>query len=204
MHVRSTVTTTALALGLAGLAAAAPATYDIDPAHSAAEFSVRHLMISNVKGQISQIKGTLVYDPQNPEATRIEAALDTNTIDTREPKRDAHLKSPDFFDVAKYPAITFKSTHVWKANGAIQVKGDLTIRGVAHEVVLSVEGPTPEQKDPWGNARIGATATTKVNRKDWGLTWNQALEGGGVVVGDDVVITIDLEAVKHKPAGTGN
>jgi len=201
MNVRSNVTSNALALafGLASLAAAAPATYDIDPAHSAAQFSVRHLMISNVKGEISQIKGTVVYDPENLAATTIEASLDTTTINTREPKRDGHLKSPDFFDVAKFPAITFKSKQVSKANGVIQVKGDLTIRGVTKEVVLTVDGPTPEQKDPWGNARIGASATTKINRADWGLTWNKALEGGGVMVGDEVTITLDLEAVKHKP-----
>lgn len=202
MSISSTVTRSALAiaLGLSGLcgAAAAPSTYDIDPAHSAAQFSVRHLMISNVKGEISHVTGTLVYDPQDLAATRIEATLDTNTIDTREPKRDAHLKSPDFFDAAKFPAIAFKSSKVWKANGAIQVKGALTIRGVTRDVVLTVDGPTAEQKDPWGNTRIGATATTKVNRKDWGLVWNQALESGGVMVGDDVTITIDLEAVKRR------
>lgn len=191
-----------IALGLAGIggSARAQSTYDIDTAHSAAQFSVRHLMISNVKGEFTRLTGVIVYNPTNPAASKVEATIDATTINTREPKRDAHLKSPDFFDTAKFPTLSFKSKQVVKSGGGLQVKGDLTLHGVTHEVVLAVDGPTPEQKDPWGNARIGATATTKINRKDFGLTWNQALEAGGVMVGDEVTITIDLEAVKRKPA----
>jgi polyisoprenoid-binding protein YceI len=145
-----------------------------------------------------------VYDPKNPAASKIDATIDVNTINTREPKRDAHLKSADFFDTAKYPTMAFHSKNAWKSGNRIQVKGDLTMHGVTREVVLDVEGPTVETKDPWGNLRIGATATAKINRKDWGLTWNQALDNGGVLVGDDVVITLDIEAVKAAPAAQTN
>lgn len=190
----------ALALGAA---AHAQSTYDIDSAHSAAQFSVRHLMISNVKGEFTKVTGTVLWNPANPAAGKVEATIDVGTISTREPKRDAHLKSPDFFDAARFPSITFKSRQVSKSASGFQVKGDLTIHGVTREVVLDVEGPTPEQKDPWGNTRIGATASARINRKDFGLGWNQALETGGVMVGDEVAITIDLEAVKRK-SGPGS
>jgi len=136
------------------------------------------------------------YDDKNPAAIRIEAVIDAASINTGEPKRDEHLKSPDFFDVAKFPNITFRSKSARKTAGGLAVTGDLTIHGVTREVVLNVEGPTPEVKDPWGNIRRGATATTKINRKDFGLTWNAVLETGGVVVGDEVSITIDVEAVR--------
>jgi polyisoprenoid-binding protein YceI len=189
----------AFALVLAATASA-QSTYDIDSAHSSAQFSVRHLMISNVRGEFNKVTGTVVYDAANPAASKVDASIDVSTINTREPKRDAHLKSPDFFDAAKYPTMTFKSTQVRKTGGGLEVKGNLTLHGVTREVVLAVEGPTPEQKDPWGNLRVGATASTKINRKDFGLTWNQALETGGVMVGDEIAITIDLEAVKRKPA----
>ena len=181
---------------LAAGAFAAPATYDIDPSHSAAHFSVRHLMISTVKGEFSKVAGTVVYDPSNLAASRIEATIDANSINTREAKRDAHLKSADFFDTAKYPTLTFKSKQFQRAGNKVQIKGDLTMHGVTREVVLDVDGPTAEVKDPWGNVRLGASATTKVNRKDWGLGWNQALEAGGVAVGEEVTITLDIEAVR--------
>jgi polyisoprenoid-binding protein YceI len=192
----------ALAFGLLAVSGSAQAAnlYEIDPSHSSAQFSVRHLMISNVKGEFSKVKGTVVYDPNNLADSKIEAVIDANSINTREEKRDAHLKSPDFLDTAKHPALTFKSKQLWKANNKIQAKGDLTIRGITREVVLDIDGPTPAQKDPWGNLRIGATATTRFNRKDWGLTWNQALESGGVVVGDEVSITLDIEAIQKAPA----
>jgi polyisoprenoid-binding protein YceI len=172
-------------------------TYEIDSAHSGAHFSVRHLMISNVKGEFSKVTGTVVFDPQNPAATRIEATIAADTINTRDATRDAHLKSADFFETEKYPAITFKSTQVVQENGTLQVKGDLTMHGVTREVVLDVDGPTPEVKDPWGNIRVGATASAKINRKNWGLGWNAALETGGVVVGEEVKITLDIEAVRN-------
>lgn len=178
---------------------AAPATYDIDASHSSAQFSVRHLMVSNVKGQFSKVTGTVQYDPQNVGASKIDASIDVSTIDTREPKRDGHLKSPDFFDVQKFPTMRFVSKRVMPASpGKLKLLGDLTIHGVTREVTLDVEGPTPEIKDPWGGLRAGASASTKINRKDFGLTWNQALEAGGVAVGDEVLINLDVELVKKK------
>lgn len=185
-----------LALVLAAAPAALAQSYTIDGAHSKAQFSVRHMMVSNVRGEFTKMKGTIDYDEKNPAAIRIEATIDAASINTGEPKRDEHLKSPDFFDVAKYPAITFRSRSARKTAGGLAVTGDLTIHGVTKEVVLQVEGPSPEVRDPWGNLRRGATAATKINRKDFGLTWNAALETGGVVVGEEVAITIDVEAMR--------
>lgn len=188
--------------GLFALAGAAfsQTVYDIDAAHSAARFSVRHMMVSNVRGEFAKLSGSVVYDPAKPDATTIDATIDAASINTNNEKRDAHLKSPDFFDAAKFPTLTFKSNRAWKAGGVLQVEGSLTMHGVTRGVVLRIDGPTPEQKDPMGNTRIGATATTKVNRKDYGLAWNKVLESGGVVVGEEVAITIDVEAVKYKTA----
>ena len=200
MKAQNLIAAIALTAALAG-SAAAQSTYEIDSAHSSAQFSVRHLMISNVKGEFTNVKGTVVYDPNNLGASRVDAVIDVNTINTREAKRDAHLKSPDFFDVVKYPTLAFKSKQLWKKDGKLQMKGDLTMHGVTREAIFDIDGPTSEIKDPWGNTRFGATATAKINRKDWGLTWNQALEAGGVAVGDEVTITLDIEAVK-KPAPT--
>ncbi|HET7101918.1 MAG TPA: YceI family protein [Terriglobia bacterium] len=170
-------------------------TWNIDPVHSNAQFSVRHLMISNVKGEFTGISGWILFDPQKPETLSAEATIDVSTINTREQERDNHLKSPDFFHVEEYPTLTFKSKRAEKSSGGLKVAGDLTIRGVTREVTLDVEGPTPPTKDPWGSIRVGASATTKINRKDFGLTWNQALETGGVLVGDEVKITIDVQLV---------
>jgi polyisoprenoid-binding protein YceI len=183
------------------LALAAPAlaetVWDIDPAHTSAQFSIRHMMISNVRGQFSKVSGTVRGEPTDPTHAQVEATIDTTSIDTREPKRDEHLKSPDFFDVAKYPTMTFKSKKIEKTGEArYKVTGDLTLHGVTREVVLDVEGPTPPMKDPRGSLRAGAEATTKIDRKDFGLTWSKTLDGGGVMVGDEVAITIDVEAVK--------
>jgi len=173
-------------------------TYQIDSAHSAAHFSVRHMMISNVRGDFTKVSGTLLLDADNPANSAVEALIDAASINTREAQRDAHLKSADFFDVEKYPEMAFRSKSVEAAgDGELRVKGDLTIHGVTREVTLTVEGPTPEAKDPWGNQRIGATATTKINRKDFGLVWNVALEAGGVLVGEDIKISIDLEAIRQ-------
>jgi polyisoprenoid-binding protein YceI len=188
----------ALALSLSAMAA--PAEYQLDSAHSSAQFSVRHMMISTVKGEFTKLSGTVVYDPSNLAASKIDAVIDATTVNTREVKRDAHLKSPDFFDTAKFPTLAFKSTEFRRNNGKLQVKGNLTMRGVTREVVLDVDGPTSEIKDPWGNARFGATASAKINRKDWGLTWNQALEAGAMLVGEEVTITLDIEAVRPLPA----
>jgi polyisoprenoid-binding protein YceI len=173
-------------------------TYQIDSAHSAAHFSVRHMMISNVRGDFTKVSGTLLLDPENAANSAVEALIDAASINTREAQRDAHLKSADFFDVEKYAEMAFRSKSVEAAgDGELRVKGDLTIHGVTREVTLTVEGPTPEAKDPWGNQRIGATATTKINRKDFGLVWNVALEAGGLLVGEDIKISIDLEAIRQ-------
>lgn len=174
--------------------------YTIDPAHSSAQFSVRHMMISNVKGEFGKISGTIVYDPNNLKDSKIEAVIDVNSINTREPDRDVHLKSPDFFDAARFPNLTFRSSEFRKDGEGLEVHGELTIREVTRPVVLSVEEPPDEAKDPWGNLRIGASAATKLNRKDWGLVWNQVLETGGVMVGNEVKITLDIEAIKNAAA----
>lgn len=175
--------------------------WEIDSAHSSAQFSVRHLMIANVKGEFSKVSGRAHLDDQNLQHSAVEAAVDVGTISTREADRDAHLKSPDFFDAAKFPTMQFKSKRVVRSSGeSLKLIGDLTIRGVTREVTFEVEGPTPAVKDPWGKLRRGVSATTKINRKDFGLTWNAALETGGVLVGDEVGITLDIELVEQVAA----
>jgi polyisoprenoid-binding protein YceI len=172
-------------------------TWKIDPAHTVAEFKVKHMMIANVKGTIKGITGDLTEHSTDASLSFIEATLDVSTLNTGEPQRDAHLKSADFLDLEKYPTITFKSTQVErKGEDEYAITGDLTIHGVTRPVTLSVEGPTPPQKDPWGNVRIGLEAKTKIDRKDFGLTWNTALETGGILVGDTVHITIEAELIK--------
>lgn len=175
----------------------ATTTWNIDPVHSVAEFKVKHMMISNVKGQFTAVKGVLALDETALTNSGIEASFDAASINTRDPQRDAHLKSPDFFDVEKFPTLSFKSTRISRvADGELAVAGDLTIHGVTRKVVFTVEGPTAPAKDPWGNTRVGLSATTKVNRKDFGLTWNATLETGGILVGDEVTITLDIQFVK--------
>ena len=172
-------------------------TYNIDPAHSSAQFSVRHMMISNVRGGFGGVKGTVVYDPENPSESSIEVEIDAATINTLDTQRDAHLKSADFLDVEHYPVITYKSRKVEPAGSdEWKVTSDLTIHGVTREVVLQVEGPSDETKDPWGNIRMGASARTKIKRSDFGLTWNAALETGGFLVGDDLKIELEVSLIK--------
>jgi polyisoprenoid-binding protein YceI len=172
-------------------------TWNIDPAHAAAEFKVRHMMISNVKGTIKGITGTLTEHATDASLHSVDATIDVSTLNTGEPQRDAHLKSADFLELEKYPTIAFKSTKVvHKGEAEYAVTGDLTIHGVTKPVTLAIEGPTPQHKDPWGNTRIGLSATTKINRKDFGLNWNAALETGGLLVGEDVHITLELEFIK--------
>jgi polyisoprenoid-binding protein YceI len=172
-------------------------TWQVDPVHSSAQFKVKHLMISNVKGEFASIKGALHLDNSDVTRSTIEARIDAASINTRDPQRDAHLKSPDFFDVERFPVIAFKSSSVSKkSEGAYAVTGDLTIHGVTRKVTLDVEAPSAPQKDPWGGTRIGLEATAKINRKDFGLTWNATLETGGFMVGDEVVIILDLQFVK--------
>jgi polyisoprenoid-binding protein YceI len=172
-------------------------TWNLDPVHSVAEFKVRHMMISNVKGQFTGISGVLHFDEADIANSRVEATIAASSINTRDPQRDAHLKSADFFDVEKFPALSFVSTRVQPAgDGELKVEGDLTIHGVTRKVTFQVEGPTPAAKDPWGNTRLGLSATAKINRKDFGLTWNAALETGGILVGDEVTLTLDVQFVK--------
>jgi polyisoprenoid-binding protein YceI len=174
--------------------------YDIDPAHSGAHFSVRHMMISNVKGEFTKVSGTVAFNPDNPAESHVEATIDAASVRTRDEQRDAHLKSADFFDVATYPEIRFVSKSVAAhGEGEYVVKGDLTIHGVTREVALQVEGPTPQVKDPWGNMRAGVAATAKINRKDFGLGWNVALETGGLLVGEQISITLEMELI-HRAA----
>jgi polyisoprenoid-binding protein YceI len=171
--------------------------WNIDPVHSVAEFKVKHMMITNVKGRFKDVKGTLAFDPADVTKSKITAEINAASIDTHDADRDTHLKSADFLDVEKFPTLTFTSTRITKAGaGELKVDGDLTIHGVTRPVVFEVEGPSEPGKDPWGNTRIGWSATTKINRKDYGLTWNAALEAGGFLVGDQVTITLDVEAVK--------
>jgi len=155
------------------------------------------MMIAKVHGGFEKISGTLVYDANDVTKSSVNVTLDTASINTHEPQRDAHLKSPDFFDVEKYPTITFKSTRVEKDGSDLKVIGDLTIHGVTRSVTLEVETPSAEMKDPWGNIKLGTSATTKIKRKDFGLTWNAALEAGGFLVGDDVSINLDIQFVKQ-------
>jgi len=155
------------------------------------------MMISNVKGQFTRVKGALALKATDLTNSHVEASIEAVSINTRDAQRDAHLKSADFFDVERLPTLSFKSTRITRAgHGELALAGDLTIRGVTRNVVFAVEGPTPPAKDPWGNTRLGLAATTRINRKDFGLTWNAALETGGILVGDEVTITLDVQFVK--------
>jgi len=184
----------ALAAPVAGLA---QSTWNLDPAHSHASFTIRHLVISNVRGDFQKLSGSVKLDEKDVTKSSVEATLETASIDTRVADRDTHLRSPDFFDVAKYPVITFKSTKVEKAGpGKLKVTGDLTMKGVTKQVTLAVDGPTAEVKDPWGNTRRGLAASTTLDRRDFGLTWGKVIEAGPVV-GDEVKIEIEGELIKQ-------
>ena len=172
-------------------------TWKLDPVHSGAEFKVKHMMISNVKGQFTGISGVLTLDGNDIAGSRVAGTIDASSINTREAQRDAHLKSADFFDVDRFPTLAFRSTQVTRTgDDELAVTGELTIRGVTRQATFQVEGPTTAEKDPWGNTRVGLTATTRINRKEFGLTWNTALETGGILVGEDITITLDLEFVQ--------
>src|ERR1700756_2532371 len=175
----------------------ATSTWNIDPVHSVAEFKVKHMMISNVKGQFTAVQGKLTHSEKLVTESHVEVTIDAASVNTRDPQRDAHLKSADFFDVEKFPTLSFKSTRISQVgDGELSMAGDLTWHGVTRPVVFTVEGPTAPGKDPWGNTRMGASATTKINRKDFGLTWNAALETGGILVGEEVTITLDVQFIK--------
>lgn len=171
--------------------------WKIDTAHTQIQFSVRHMMISNVRGRFENVTGTVDFDDQNPARSKVEVQIEAASISTREPQRDAHLRSPDFLNAEAYPYLTFKSKRVKKlGDGRGEIIGDLTIRDVTREVALDVEY-SGQAKNPWGNVSAGFSAQTTINRKDWGLNWNKTLETGGWLVGDDVTINIDLEIVKQ-------
>jgi polyisoprenoid-binding protein YceI len=188
-----------IGLALPSAASAQSVTWTIDPGHSAATFQVRHMIVANVKGEFGGPVGTASFDPKDLSTLRVDATLDARTINTRNQDRDKDLKSDLFFDVAKYPRITFKSKSVTvEGPGKLKVLGDLTIKGVTKPVTLDVEGPTQEIKDIWGSRRIGATATTTINRRDFNIVYNRMLEGGGAVVGDQVSISLDIELTKNQ------
>lgn len=189
-----------LLAGAALVVAALPATaqtWKIDSAHSSATFAVKHMMVSNVHGRFGKVEGTVVYDGKNVAAAQVDTTIDATTITTDNEKRDAHLKSPDFFDAAGFPTITFKSKRVEAVvGGKFKLIGDLTMRGKTKEVVLDAEGPTAPV-NAQGSERIGVTATTTLNRQDYGVSWSRTMDGGGYVVGDDVKVTIELELIKQ-------
>lgn len=189
-----------IAVAMVAPALASAATWQIDPMHSQAQFQVRHMMVSTVRGQLGKVTGTVQYDGKDLKTASVDATIDVTGIDTGQPKRDEDLKSPNFFDVQKYPTITFKSTRIeiGPKKGQLKMTGDLTMHGVTKEVTLDVDGPSPPVKDMRpGMMRTGASATGRLRRKDFGLTWNRALEGGGAVVGDEVILTIDVELVSN-------
>jgi polyisoprenoid-binding protein YceI len=174
------------------------ATYNVDTSHSEIGFSVRHMMFAKVRGQFKTWKANLAYDPANPAKSRVVVEIDTGSVDTREEKRDGHLRSGDFFDSERFPKMTFASKHIEAASaGRYKVTGDLTIRDATHEVTLDVE-QTGSGKDPWGNDRLGFTARASISREKWGLKWNQALETGGVLVSDKVEIEVEAQVVQGK------
>lgn len=189
----------AFAAVLAVPSLAAATEYEIHPTNSSALFSVKHMMVSNVRGSFSKVTGTANIDEKDITKSSVEAVIDAATVNTNDAKRDEHLRGNEFFDVAKFPTLTFKSTKVEKSGDGLKLMGNLTIHGVTKPVVLEAEGFTVEAKDPYGNIKRGGTATTKVNRKDFGLTWNAALETGGVAVGEQISITLEIELVKKQP-----
>jgi polyisoprenoid-binding protein YceI len=173
-------------------------TWKIDPLHSAAHFSVRHMMISTVRGEFGGVNGTIVWDPKNPAKTRITATIDCTTLNTGTPKRDEEMKGPEFFDVKKYPTMKFQSIKVDSAGeGKLKISGNLTINAITKLVVLDVEGPMGPVKDSRGREKIGANASTKINRKDYAITWNEIMETGGFALADEVTISLDIEMIRQ-------
>jgi polyisoprenoid-binding protein YceI len=196
---------TALAATLSLPAAATTSNWQIDPNHSSAQFAVRHLGLSTVRGAFTKVNGSIQFDDKDVTKSSVDVTIDAASVDTRVEGRDKDLRSDHFFEVEKYPTLTFKSTKVEQVEvGKLKVTGDLTIHGVTKQVVLDVEGPTAAVKDPWGNQRAAASATTKINRQDFGVKWNAKMDNGGWVVGDDVAITIDVEMVQKGAPKSGN
>ena len=188
----------ALATATSPVLRAQTVTWRIDPSHSSAQFSVRHMMISTVRGQFGGVKGTVVHDPKNPAASTVEATIDETTVNTGQTKRDNDLKSPEFFDMKRYPEMKFKSTSVETAGpGKMKVTGDLTINATTRPVVLDVDGPTPAIRDPQGREKVGINATTKISRKEFGILYNPVMESGGVTVSDEVSIVLEIELFRN-------
>ncbi len=184
-------------LTLAIPAIAGAATYQLDPVHSSIQFKIRHLTVSNVTGTFTKFKGSATMDGEDPATLKVDVTIEAASVDTGNEKRDQHLRTPDFLDVAKYPAITFVSKKVVKGDpGKLKITGDLTIHGVTREITVDLEGPTSEVKDPWGGFRRGATGTTRIDRRDFGITWNTALDSGGLLVGNEVTIYVEVEWVR--------
>lgn len=182
-----------------GAAAETTATYEIDSAHSSAGFAVTHMLVTKVRGTLGKVTGTVVIDEADPTKSTVEATIDVAGIDTRDAKRDEHLRADDFFDVANHPTITFRSKSVEKVSDSQwKATGDLTIRGNTKEVVLDVEGTPTPVTDPWGNTKLGGAATTRIDRQDFGVSWSKTLDAGGLVVGNEVDVTIDIQLVKKK------
>ncbi|WP_437683397.1 YceI family protein [Sorangium sp. So ce131] len=173
------------------------ARWTIDASHTTVSFSVRHMMISNVRGEFAGVAGEVTYDPRRPEASKVSVTIDVASIHTRDDKRDAHLRSADFFDVEAYPTMTFVAKSALRRGDGLEILGDLTIRGVSREVTLAVSEISGEHADPWGNRRLGATAATKIRRSDFGMNFNAILETGGVLVGDEIAIHLDVELIKQ-------
>lgn len=173
------------------------ASYTVDPSHTRVGFSVAHMMVSTVRGEFGTVAGTVEWDPANVAATKVDAKVTVTSVDTRDAKRDDHLRSPDFFDIAKFPEATFKSKSVKNITATtFDLVGDLTIHGVTKEVTFTVNKLPAERKDPWGNLKTGTRATTVINRKDFGMVWNKDLDGGGYIVGDEVSLELDVELLK--------
>ena len=193
----ATATATRIVADQSAASVAPVVSWTLDAAHSHVSFSVRHMMISNVRGEFQTVAGEVSYDPARPEATRLAVTVDVASINTREPKRDAHLRSADFFDVAQHPKMTFVSKGARRRGDGLELEGELTIRGTTRPVTLAVEDITGEHTDPWGNRRIGASARTKIRRSDFGMRWNAALETGGVLVGDEIAIQIEVELIRQ-------
>lgn len=171
--------------------------WNLDASHSSVTFSVRHMMITNVRGELQKLAASVVYDPRHPESAKVSATLDVASIQTREEKRDAHLRSADFFDVEHHPNMIFESTSVRRGDRGYEVAGNLTLRGTTRPISLLVDDVTAEHTDPWGNRRIGASAHTKIKRSDFGMVWNGVLEAGGLLVGDEISIQVDASLVKQ-------
>lgn len=191
-------------IAVAGLASwslsahAAASQWEIDTSHSNVGFAVRHMMVGNTRGHFNQFSGQVSYDDKNLAASTIQVTIDTASINTNDTKRDDHLRSPDFFDAGKFPTITFKSTQIEKQGEQLKITGDLTLHGVTKSVVLVAQPLSSAVKDPFGNIRAGTSATAKINRKDFGVVWNKTLDGGGLAVGDDVMLQFDIELVQPK------